>query len=318
MSEGHYKTNKIPFFKIFSQISFVLSCIFMIYVFKDKLNSEELFSLPKHTNLTFLAISVLLVPINWLIESLRWYLLAQLHLNISFKEVFKGTLQSVALSFFSGRIIGDIIGKGKYLSKNSQKLKTTGPTIVNNTLMSIPTLCVGLCAAFLYFNSWTKYTYFISIILITILILVSFLVIKKKRKFKFTDFLIQYSSKTIGRNILLAFLRYTIFSIQYLFIFYFLDVQNSISTLMIGIALVFVSKSFVPALNAIGDLGVREASAHIFFSNYGVEANIIFQATFIIWIINIFTPALLGIFIYLIEEFQIHKSTTSDSLKTQK
>ena len=63
------------------------------------------------------------------------------------------------------------------------------------------------------------------------------------------------------------------------------------------VALIFLAKTLIPAINVLGDLGLREFTALFVFKQYNLPAEEIITATFLIWIINVLGPILIGIFL---------------------
>ncbi len=62
-------------------------------------------------------------------------------------------------------------------------------------------------------------------------------------------------------------------------------------------ALIFLAKTLIPAVNVLGDLGLREFTALFVFKQYNLPAEQIIAATFLVWIINVLGPILIGIFL---------------------
>jgi uncharacterized membrane protein YbhN (UPF0104 family) len=60
------------------------------------------------------------------------------------------------------------------------------------------------------------------------------------------------------------------------------------------VGLVLLAKTLLPAINIIGDLGLREFTALYVFSPYHLPPEQVVAATFLIWLVNILMPLLVG------------------------
>ncbi len=70
------------------------------------------------------------------------------------------------------------------------------------------------------------------------------------------------------------------------------DFSLSIDKIIIGSSLLFAAKSILPVGGFFVGLSVREATALYFFSSLGEEK--VVTITFLLWIINIGIPVLVG------------------------
>jgi hypothetical protein len=109
------------------------------------------------------------------------------------------------------------------------------------------------------------------------------------------DIIAQYDLSEIRRAFRWALLRYGVFTLQFGLLLLIFDVSLPLSAAVSGIFLVFFAKTLIPALNFLGDLGIREASSLYFFSFYDVEPARIVAVTLTLWCINILLPVLVGI-----------------------
>ena len=93
----------------------------------------------------------------------------------------------------------------------------------------------------------------------------------------------------------MSVLRYAVFTIQFFCLFIWLGSQLPTEVLLLGIAWIFLIKTILPGLSILGDLVKRELSAILFFSFFTSDLSIVFIASFVIWLINIALPALVGV-----------------------
>ena len=90
-------------------------------------------------------------------------------------------------------------------------------------------------------------------------------------------------------------LRYVIYSTQYFLLLQFFGINTGIFAGIAGIATIFLLQTVVP-LPAIAGLLVRGNLAIFIWSGFGANEVSILAATFVLWIINLIFPALVGTF----------------------
>lgn len=84
----------------------------------------------------------------------------------------------------------------------------------------------------------------------------------------------------------------------------FVDV--SFMTGFAGVSAAFLAKSLLPI--SLGDLGVREGAAAFFFARMGVSPQAAFDASLLLFLINLLTPSLLGM--VLVWKHKSHKAAS--------
>jgi uncharacterized membrane protein YbhN (UPF0104 family) len=101
----------------------------------------------------------------------------------------------------------------------------------------------------------------------------------------------------VRRVLALSFLRYAVFSTQYviLMLAFGYTLSDGILAAYCMVALIFLGKSVLPVMG-IFELGVRESVAILVMSYYGVDAVCAFSSTFLLYMVNILLPTLLGVF----------------------
>ncbi len=118
-------------------------------------------------------------------------------------------------------------------------------------------------------------------------------VLRKLHRKKFAS--LQALSRFSRRNLLAVWLLSLLFVLTYSLQFVillrgFIDVAYFDG--MIGAAATFFAKSLLPI--AAGDLGVREGAAAFFFSRMGLLPQAAFDASLLLFVINLLAPSLLG------------------------
>lgn len=91
----------------------------------------------------------------------------------------------------------------------------------------------------------------------------------------------------------LSAVRYVIFCGQFVLLVRAFEPTVSLAAVTLGVALVFFAKSAIPSLT-LGDLGVREGAAVFFLGALGVGAAAAFEASLLLFGLNLLLPALAG------------------------
>jgi hypothetical protein len=94
------------------------------------------------------------------------------------------------------------------------------------------------------------------------------------------------------RLLSLSLYRYMVFVLQYIFMLQLLQVEQSVWTGYWIITVMFWILAIIPSI-AIAELGIRGSVAKTMFS-YSTNTLGILTATFGIWFVNLFIPALIG------------------------
>lgn len=277
--------------------------IFIYYKFKD--HQIELADAAYHLQNKFsenpiiLIFVVLLMPLNWSVEALKWkVLIGQL---ATFKQAFKGVLLGLSLSFITPHGLGDYFGRMFYL-QNEERHHYIGNVLVGRICQMIPTLMFGMVG--LQYVWFKEKSLFIIIVISCISVIVMLLFPLRKIVLRFLTKikivrqlfigLADHSFQSILSVLTLSFVRYLIFTSQFLLLLTLFVPELDLYTLFAGVSWIFLAKSIIPTFNFLSDLGVREVSALYFFENYNVDLSLIFSASIALWLINILVPTVIS------------------------
>lgn len=109
------------------------------------------------------------------------------------------------------------------------------------------------------------------------------------------DILEHFSRSDLAEILGWSALRYAIYSTQYLLLLQFFGIKTGVIAGFSGIATIFLLQTIIP-LPAIAGLLVRGNLALFIWSGFGASEVNILAATFVLWIINLILPALVGTF----------------------
>jgi hypothetical protein len=289
---------------------------------KDSFTPENLEALSNSFSGSFsyclIIISVLLIPVNWGIESYKWKLITRSVETISFKTAMK--------SVYAGVCVGNLApGRAtEFLAKILFFKQENRPTIAllhfaNGMFQLSVTIIAGIIGLLLKCDSacgFSSNQFTLMIILCVLLLGVFALFIFKFELFQ--KFLMKILKRHVTENTipfsfskklsltLFAFsiLRYVVFTTQFILAFKFF--YNGFGSESMALASVFVYFLFTTALPMISvvEPAIRTAIALIVFKGAGYpEISVAITAVFL-WLINIAVPSIIGYIIILKEKFE--------------
>ena len=322
MIKGNKITNGIPK-GVFTAIKLLVVLFTLIYIYfqvvrKNGATEFQTIWLSLTNNsahMWLMVLVVLLMPVNWGIEAFKWKKMIDRIQRISFRHAFMAIFLGTTVSFFTPNRVGEFAGRILMLPGND-KIRPTLVTILCSMAQLTVTLLMGLFSFIFYFKILFAPTelniylllcslVFISGVIILILFLNSHLLTAFLKRFKLTNHFHRYtrvfsyfSSKQLAFALLLSFTRYIIFSLQFYIVLIVLSVDIPLWPFLEMIALTYLAIAIVPTF-ALSEIGVRGSAAIYFIGTLSSNTAGIASASFIIWAINIVTPALLGsLFLY--------------------
>ncbi len=289
----------------------VLSFGFIYFKIKNELSEHKLSDIFNGvSDYKFLIIVILLMFINWGIETIKWQKLIRCLEPIPFKQAIKGVLAGVSVSIFTPNRIGDFGGRILAL-KPENRVSGVFATLLGSLAQLLTTILFGLCFLPMYIysdtniNVPTNFNY--NLLLITsltlcILGLIVFfnpkyitMVFKKQKWFKFVDFISRYSKKDMFNVLILSIIRYIVFFTQYHLLLLFFNVDITLLQSLCGISLIYLLTNLIPVLSFF-EFGVRGSLAIIILGIYTPFSVSLLYASLLLWFINLAVPALAGIF----------------------
>ncbi len=294
---------------------FLLVMYFLYDLIKTKIGHFEDFEasfvlifLPK--NILLISIILLLTPVNWAFEAWKWQKLASKIEKTTFWQAYKGVLVGLTLGTTTPLMIGDYAGK-ILLLKSDKRLQSIGAILLGNAIQLYVSLVFGTIS-YAFFIIWAKPTpIFVHLFLVIILgIALIFgivlginlskieIFLSKNNSLKYLKkYLIILENYTVLelRNLLLiAASRYLIFTVQFVLMFKIFQINLPLNVILAGIGIVFLTKTLISALNALGDLGIRTLTSIYYFGFFGANIAAVSSATFMIWLVNVLLPVMVG------------------------
>ena len=273
---------------------------------------QQIKSSAESIKIIFLLLPLLMIFLNWGLEAWKWKLSVAPVATVSFWQAFKATLSGVTFSVSMPNRVGEYLGRVLYLPEGS-RLKTISVTIVGSFAQLLITLMAGLAGlvilkkelqiAFPGIFLWYQFVFYGLILLVAVMLLLYFNVsgvvnlfnrwIKNQKYFYLVEALQSFSSELLLKLLLISFLRYCVFVLQYILLFYFFGVDVGAITICWVMTVVFLALAVIPSISIV-EVGVRgEVSLKlmgIFSSNFlGIGLTSV-----TIWFINLVLPAIMG------------------------
>ena len=304
-------------FIFFIKLSIVLLSIGYIYrriFFREDINLilnyyRDVFS--DRSSGILLIIIMLLMGVNWTLESEKWRFMIVKVEKIGFLKSLKAVLTGVTVSIFTPNRIGEYVGRVFFLYK-ADRIKAVIITIISSAGQLLITLVVGnICLIFYVMRKFPEEIYLIWIFLI-LLVLFSFIWIwlfintnyflsyfyriKLLRKIRpYIKVLSYYSVRDLSIVLGLSAIRYLVFTLQFLILLRLLNVNVNFWLALESVGLIFLSLSIIPTF-ALTEVGIRGSVAIYFLSKFSSNEIGIVTASFTLWFINLVIPALIGSF----------------------
>ena len=257
---------------------------------------------------------IVFVFVNWGLEARKWQLLMKALQPMSFFTAFKSVLCGVTLSLNTPNRIGEFGGRILFVN-DGNRIKAISLSIAGGMAQLIITMlmgCFGLTYLLFTMDAtdtamgisvfWLR-IFLCGSILGTIIFVFFFFrlswlirLLEKlpyaNRFLKYINVLETFDAKILLRLLSISFFRYIVFVLQYIFMLQLLQVEQNVWTGFWIITVMFWILAIIPSI-AIAELGIRGTVAKTLFS-YSTNTIGILTATFGIWFVNLFIPALIG------------------------
>ncbi len=269
-----------------------------------------------------------LMILNWTLEAVKWRYLVQSVERISLFTGLRAVMSGLSFSLFIPNGVGEYLGRMLYLH-DGKRLRSISVSIVGSISQVIVTFIMGLIGTVILLHQtsnngtlptspisqWWIQGLFYFIIASTILLILMYFKISwfarwlQKIPFIYRNriFIISlesYDTSLLAKVLFFAFLRYLVFIVQYLLVFYMLDIHMSVLDCSAVTAAMFLIMAVVPTI-PVAEVGVRGQISLQLFGLFSSNNLGIISAAILIWLVNIIIPSILGtLFILSIKLFK--------------
>lgn len=304
--------------KIFSYllkaVILVLAGIFIYNRLNNNADLRQFETLISHISrkqvIVTMSFVMLLMVVNWVLESLKWQYLSQKLANISTWEAIEAVFCGLTWAIFTPNRIGEYGGRVMFLP-NRKRIHGIFAMAVGSFGQNVITNVTGLLASlwFLYYfhiitNIWIYLGIVVLVLLFLVLLLIFYFNIKwlvflldrvsfLKKYRRFFDIMGRYANSELLIVIGYSLARFFVFSFQYYLVIHLLLPDLHFIEMMMTVVVFIFIQSALPSLDLL-DIGVRSfTAAHLFLYITNQQIAII-AAVSSIWLINLIIPAIIG------------------------
>lgn len=277
----------------------------------------------KARGLFYIPLLLLLMIVNWLIESFKWKLAVASVQQVSLFNAFKAVLSGVSISLSLPNRMGEYLGRVLYLDP-ARRIKAISVTVVASFSQLIVTMTMGLIGlllarpVMLSRGGWAGQTWWIIFgitVLMALLMLLLYFNISFLNRWLQQKLMTPSSKWTLRlkgwlaaldscdaailRKLLsFSLLRYCVFMIQYFLAYHLFGILLEVDELFIIVSLTFLALAALPTF-AAPELALRGAVGLWIANWFSLQSAGIVLALLLVWITNLILPALIGALLVL-------------------
>lgn len=313
------------------KIGIVAFALFFLYQqLTNKTSSQEFnidhILLQLKENYVIIFFLILMMFLNWFLESLKWRFLISKIEKISIKRSIRAIFSGITVSAFTPNRVGEYGGR-VFCLEQADRVKAVLITVIGSMSQLVVTIAFGSIGILLLPNLMPEFDYFLSqfvfaypimlflMILLNVLLVTLFLnasvfsVLLSKIKFlrryaNYNEVFSFYNFSELLEVLLYSVARYIVFTTQFFILLELFKVHVAYIDAMILIMTMLFVISIIPTI-AITEIGVRGSVSIFLFGLLSTNTVGILSATFVMWVINLLLPALIGtIFIFTLKFFR--------------
>lgn len=281
-----------------------------------------------------LIIVLILMGVNWGIESIKWQYLIRKNETINLKTSLQGVFSGITISSLTPNRVGEYFGR-VFILKKTHPVRGILMTIVGSlSQLLVTTIMGGMAMVYVIFGypeliypavPVLHALYVVLLILLMIALsgiyfnlrgvenLLHKLTIRWPSINRFIRVFSYYDRKELLNVFLFSFSRYLVFSLQLYILMRLFNIPLSIFEGIIIVSLIFLGITLIPSV-ALAELGIRGSVAIYIIGQFYMISDFdpdaayefdIMASTSLLWVINIILPSIIGsIFIFKLSFFK--------------
>jgi len=269
--------------------------------------------------ITVMAIVILLMVVNWVLEAIKWRYLTLSLVSMTIWQAIEAVFCGLTWAVSTPNRLGEYGGRVLFLP-NRKRIHGVFAMVVGAFGQIIMTNVLGLIAIiwFLYFyypvNNWLFYGFTLLSALTIIFLLVFFFhiswvvnlldrVVFLRKYHKFFEIMGRYKIAELRKILGISMSRYVTFTVQYCLVFHLLIPELDFFPMTMILFIYFFISSALPSLDLL-DVGVRSFTASHLFAYITDQKIAVVAGVSSIWLINLIIPAILGsLFVFKLKFF---------------
>ncbi|WP_447640732.1 MULTISPECIES: lysylphosphatidylglycerol synthase transmembrane domain-containing protein [Chitinophagaceae] len=301
----------------------ILFVVLSYFIYRNLTRKQDLASSWENLKTVFqqhfwlLAVLVVLMLVNWTLEAVKWRYLVQSVERISLFRGVRAVMSGLSFSLFIPNGLGEYLGRMLYLH-DGKRLRSISVSIVGSISQVIITFIMGLIGTTILLHKgvdngtlpaspvlkWWMEGLFYFITASTVLLILMYFKISWFAKWLqkipwvyrnriFIISLESYDTRLLAQVLFFSFLRYLVFILQYLLVFYMLGIQIPLLECSAATAAMFLIMAVVPTI-PVAEVSVRGQISLQLFGLFSSNNLGIVSAAILIWLVNIIVPSILG------------------------
>ncbi|MEL7248144.1 MAG: lysylphosphatidylglycerol synthase domain-containing protein [Bacteroidota bacterium] len=268
----------------------------------------------------YLLPAVLLMPVNWTLEALKWRQLMAPNQVLTWRATWASVLAGISISLATPNRVGEYGGRAM-VAPAEQAVHIIWTSVLGSLCQWTAFLVCGWPSLCFWFRSWYGWSWGLTVVLALLmpaLVVLAWVLLFRLR-------LRRHLSKLLRRNkwwrwlqgrmrhlsavpvrvalsaLVLALLRFGVYCYQLLLILWFFNAPLSFGEGISGIFSIYLIQAGIPLPPGLSVIS-RSEIAVLFWQGLGVSSLSIVSATFSVYLINLILPALAGTWILLREK----------------
>jgi hypothetical protein len=265
---------------------------------------------------------LILIPVNWGIESYKWMIVTKPVEEISFANASRSVYSGICLGNLAPGRATEFIAKIIFF-KAEHRPQITVLHFINGMFQLSVTYLIGFIALAYKLNSfgdeylWIAHTAISTAALVILVFVISIIRIDKVLSFisnriskqqKVKELPYRFTGKQLFILFGLSIVRYCVFFFQMALLIRLFGGSVD-ANVMLGIALYFLITTTIPMISFL-EAAIRAAVALVVFKDANISNTALALSSVTVWIINIIIPSIAGYFILLKQNFDFKFSST--------
>lgn len=258
---------------------------------------------------------LLLMPLNWAIESFKWRLLIRsIEPEIGFGKCIKAVMTGVTVGTITPNRAGEFAGRILFVQKEN-RAKASYLTIFGDTAQFCATVIFGIIGLLIIGNHISEAIPYNTLMIISAICGVAIIAIfikfdstvnaLGKTKFvkkRFEKYVPQCEICTKSKliTLVLSLARYTVFCLQFYLSLRFFGIDIPAQSAFAAIFATYICTYLIPSI-AAAELGIRVSFAILFIGIFTTQETAIALASLLLYLVNVGIPIAIG-GIFLLKE----------------
>ncbi len=256
---------------------------------------------------------MLLMLVNWSVETIKWKLAVQRVQKIDFVTALKAVMSGVSFSVMTPNRVGEYLGRVLYMEEG-KRLKAISLTITGSISQLIITLLMGFISLLILAERITDsgmistfwfrmviYGVLGALVILTLFYFRLAVLVKwidrlpvMKKYTWLLDTLENFNATVLLQLLSLSAIRFVVFIIQYFLLFRLFEVEVSWWQGWWAVSLSFLVMAVIPTIALFTDLGLRGKVSLQLLGLFSSNQLGISLTALSIWFINLIIPAVVG------------------------